>query len=720
MDIRHLISETKTSPQLRVQLLSLYVANHSANAFVNPAVCVILALIVQQWAPLSYCMAWLAVSTCASCVSAVVYHRFEEAMPIQPDKIRNWLWAIGVPRVIFITAWASLMVWGWDPAQPTTVYFPLFLMATTMAINTSTSGPVLLLYFLELAPKLTVLFIMLLSLGGALNYSLATVLFLGVIIVLRIVFKVNGSARMLLQQKNDIANANEQLEIANRAKSAFLATMSHEIRTPLNGILGIACLLKDSRLSMEQREQVETIRYSGETLLAMLNDVLDFSKLESGKFTTELVAFNLERLTRSVVDLMQSRAAEKGLALTCAIHPGVATHVVSDPLRLRQVLLNLVSNAIKFTEQGFVDLRVSSPAEGRLRFEIKDSGIGISDDAKTLLFTEFSQANSSISRRYGGTGLGLAICSRIVGALGGTIGMDSAPGAGSTFHFEIPAAVADEVFDEAHQDEDERYPLTRPMKILLVDDNHINRKVAQGLLERLDHTVTMAADGFQAVAAVRVDPKAFDLILMDVQMPGCDGIRATRTIQALGEAWRAIPIIALTANAMRGDDERCLAAGMVDHIMKPINPVLLYRALAAHAPPHARLGSREDTESPPPRIVEEAGVFEGAGLIQLEKLLGRPYIETFLSDSLGELTAQRRRMVSASRDAAAMQAVAHDMKSMSAMIGMMDIAALAEGIERACEQQRMDEVGLLMERLGARFQTGVDAVLACYPSVSPA
>jgi signal transduction histidine kinase/HPt (histidine-containing phosphotransfer) domain-containing protein/ActR/RegA family two-component response regulator len=516
----------------------------------------------------------------------------------------------------------------------------------------------------------------------------------------------------IVRQSRDLRQQRDRAEEASQSKSEFLANMSHEIRTPLNAVLGMMSLLRETPLTAIQQEYVSTARSSGAALLGVINDILDLSKIEAGKLEIEAAPFVIRECLDAAMGILSAKAQSKGLAFTCQVAESVPAAIESDPARLRQVLVNLLDNAIKFTPSGEVRLEVEAGPEreglGELRFTVRDTGIGIPADRLERLFKPFSQADSSMSRLYGGTGLGLVISQRLAERLGGRLWVESEPDRGSSFFFTLrgrpapvaPVRIASGTFDLAGLAEH------LPLRILLAEDNSINQRVGLLLLERIGYVADVAGNGIEALEALRRQP--YDLILMDVQMPVMDGLEATRRIRADVPADRQPRIVALTANVLREQREACLAAGMDDFVQKPVTFEDLRAALsrcggpgtAAPAAPVEEPVEVDSSPLDPKRLDGLRRLGETAG-----KPIVQPIVETYLAETPRRL--ERMREAVARRDAADLNFLAHSLKGISAQLGVVRVADLSAQLERLGAEAELGGADQLLAALEREIERAV-------------
>jgi len=533
---------------------------------------------------------------------------------------------------------------------------------------------------------------------------------------------------MVSERTRALREAIAEARQANRAKSDFLARMSHEIRTPMNAIIGLSRMVLESPLAPQQREYLEQVMQSSDALLGIINDILDYSKIEADGLTLEQVPFELDKVFQSVGSLFNARARALGLNLRFVAADSVPRMLQGDALRLGQILINLVGNAIKFTTSGEIEIAAGNPAlmpENRVSvdFCVRDTGIGITPEQQAGLFSPFTQADSSITRRFGGTGLGLAICRQLVELMGGRISLESAPGQGSTFRFNAVFTLPngrEAADDKAEPAADSGTPRWAGERVLLVEDIAINRTIAVALLQKVGLSVIVATQGQEALDLMAQED--FSLVLMDIQMPVMDGLTATRAIRA-NPRWHDLPVIAMTAHATAEDHEQTAEAGMNAHLTKPIIPKLLYATLARWLPPMSEAETQLEGQPASFRLPADwpllPGIDAPAGLALH---LNRPglYLKSlhaFRKDFAGTGIEIRAALAAGNRIEA--RRLAHSLKSVAASLGAKPLSEAARRTELALTNaDTASEIDTFLTELDAEIGPLFDGLAGLPPLIS--
>jgi signal transduction histidine kinase/CheY-like chemotaxis protein/HPt (histidine-containing phosphotransfer) domain-containing protein len=715
--------------QVRCELIRLLYGNAVISNIAVIFAVLVLGAVFYTGAPSVFIVAWSTFMVILSVIRLGIFRLYHSAQATEHVEQSNAFYYIFVTTVLGL-GWAVLPWLPFGPFSTVIQIVIIFSMVLLIHIGMHSLAADRLTQILYISPLPISVALRFFTGQQDFFFLFGVMALFYLIVMIAMGGKVHSSLLATLQLQfhnkqliSNLEKAMKEAEEASRAKSEFLAAMSHEIRTPLNGVLGVGDLLLKSPLSDKQRKLARIIRESGKSLLYILNDILDISKIEAGKLEFDNINFNLEELLDATRDLFSGKARKKGLVLENHIDPGIPQVLYGDPIRLRQVFSNLIGNAIKFTEHGVITVHTQAVEQDdssvSLKFLVEDSGIGLSQEQQQLIFDSFVQADSSTTRDYGGTGLGLTICSQLVQLMGGKIGVESEVGKGALFWFTLKLKIPEvQEYDRlrtvtAIEDETTVFPQFDAY-ILVAEDNLTNQIVAEGMLKHFGCQVDLVSDGQEAVETACKHP--YDLIFMDCQMPKLDGYEATRKIRSYEEcsALKSIPIIALTAHAMKSDRKQCLDAGMNDYLSKPFDGQQLFKILNHWLPAQA-IASQGDSPAPSSKYHKVSAHLNPAMLAMFDKIQ-RPgkadilnqIIRIYLEDSPDLLAGIDKALKL--NDPGALQIAAHTMKSSNGQIGAKRMESICLELETMGREKkvRKEKSRSLFSELNQEFNCVVE------------
>jgi signal transduction histidine kinase/DNA-binding NarL/FixJ family response regulator len=674
-------------------LLVLYIKNHARLAWL-PIVAIFCFLLVYGYVykfPLELEAAnkaggLLGIALAFFIVQQFYYRRLLKKT-ISPNQVMNVYIKVAVCKLLYILPWLLMLFYPYEglKAGSNIVGYTFIFLASAFYI--SVSSQCLFLFIWDVSVHIIIFCVVAVVSKDYFHYfngylgvpDFLMLVLMFYLYILHSGYNIHKTTRDYAKGKVKLARSAQLAKSTSKAKTDFLGMMSHEIRTPLTGIIGMLDHLKDTTLNIKQREYLNTIILCSENLLNTLNDALDLSKVESGKFEIEHIPMSIRDIVKSTSEILRPKFEEKGLTFNVTIDESIPSYIKGDPNRLSQILSNLLSNALKFTEEGEVSLAIKNTSTRSIIIVVKDTGIGINKEQQKKLFERYSQADVSISRKYGGTGLGLSIIKQLTELMGGNVKLISDSGKGTCFIIKIPyETVLKKDFEKVKQ-------ITKAyitnLNILVVEDNKINQEIVSKILEKYNHDITIASSGSKAIKAI--EKEDYNLILMDMNLPDMNGISVTRAIRGMGPEYQIIPILALSADASEKKKAECLEAGMLDYILKPINKDELLSKITKHTEDQLDDSDKYivqlDTRSIDNSIDDN--------IKDIEEAMGKEYVSTFLRDALDEMDVLRKKISTSveNNDMEAAMLAAHDLKAITGTLGLNELYNVSEELEKASE-----------------------------------